>query len=123
MIWISHPAIALELATRVFHSRGEEHFRMGRIAESVADFERQAQLQPDRAAEHWQLGIAYYYADEYEKGAATVQNFTRQSIRKTSRMLPGIFSVLHAPKGSAEAARETLHAGHARLTHPDGADP
>ena len=62
----------LELAIRALHSRGEEHFRHARIAESIADFDREVQLQPNRAAEHWQRGIAYYYAGEFEKGSAAV---------------------------------------------------
>src|SRR5688500_16822598 len=41
-----------ELAAHVLHARGEDHFRKARVAESVADFDRQVELQPGRAAEH-----------------------------------------------------------------------
>src|SRR6478735_9117168 len=58
-----------ELASRVLQMRGEEHFRHARVAKSIADFDRQIQLQPNQEPAHWQRGIAYYYAGEYDKGA------------------------------------------------------
>jgi lipoprotein NlpI len=57
------------LAARILHLRGEEHFRRGRISQSIADFDRQIQLQPRREAEHWQRGIALYYAGDFARGA------------------------------------------------------
>src|SRR5262245_18763968 len=60
---------AKDLAALALQARGEKQFRQGRIAESIADFDRQIELQPAQEAHHWQRGIAYYYAREYEKGA------------------------------------------------------
>lgn len=48
--------------------RGEERFKLAQFKESVADFERVIQLRPQRAPHHWQLGISYYYAGQYQKG-------------------------------------------------------
>ena len=62
-------ALVSALAARILHLRGEEHFRQGRISQSIADFDRQIQLQPQREAEHWQRGIALYYAGDFEAGA------------------------------------------------------
>lgn len=62
-------ALVSALAARILHLRGEEHFRQGCISASIADFDRQIQLQPQREAEHWQRGIALYYAGEFEAGA------------------------------------------------------
>ena len=50
-----------------YFRRASEHFRVGKARESVADFEKVAELYPQRAAHLWQLGIAYYYANEFEK--------------------------------------------------------
>lgn len=61
--------LARALASRILHSRGEEHFRQGRISASIADFDRQIQLEPQREAEHWQRGIALYYAGDFAAGA------------------------------------------------------
>src|SRR5262245_19755745 len=57
-------ARARELAARALHLRGEEHFRQSKIAESIADFDRELALAPERAPQHWLRGIALYYAGE-----------------------------------------------------------
>lgn len=62
-------ALVSALAAHILHLRGEEHFRQGRISQAIADFDRQIQLQPQREAEHWQRGIALYYAGDFEAGA------------------------------------------------------
>lgn len=48
--------------------RGERSFKAGRIRQSIADFDRYLELRPEREPHHWQRGISYYYAGEYEKG-------------------------------------------------------
>jgi lipoprotein NlpI len=53
---------------RLFHERGVAHFRLGRIKESIADFDRFVQMLPAQEPEHWQRGIAFYYAGEYDRG-------------------------------------------------------
>ena len=97
-----------ELATRVLQLRGEEHFRQARIAESIADFDRQVQLQPDQAAEHWQRGIAYYYAGEYEKGARQFELHQTVNPQDVENAAWHFLCVVRAPKGSVEAARKSL---------------
>lgn len=52
-----------------FYLRGREQFRLARIQESIADFDRQIALDPNSEPRHWERGIAYYYAGEFEKGA------------------------------------------------------
>lgn len=52
-----------------FYLRGREHFRLGLISESVADFDRYIELQPSAASRQWERGIACYYAKQFEKGA------------------------------------------------------
>jgi len=48
--------------------RGSEHFFANRIAESIADFDKAAELDPAISPELWQRGISYYYAGEFKKG-------------------------------------------------------
>lgn len=97
-----------ELAARVLHLRGEKHFRQARIAESIADFDRQVQLQPERAAEHWQRGIAYYYADKYEKGARQFELHQTVNPQDVENAAWHFLCAVRAPKGSVEAARKKL---------------
>jgi lipoprotein NlpI len=52
-----------------YQQRGAAHFRLGHIAESIADFDKYLELRPGEKPEHWQRGIALYYAGRYEDGA------------------------------------------------------
>ena len=49
--------------------RGSARFRLGDVAGSVADFESVVLLDPDQEPYLWQLGIAQYYAGQFEKCA------------------------------------------------------
>src|SRR5438132_4291142 len=52
-----------------WYQRGREHFRAGHIAQSIADFDKYVELEPQAAGRLWERGISYYYAGEYAKGA------------------------------------------------------
>lgn len=51
-----------------FQYRGEEHFKLGYIRESIADFDQYLTLEPVARPQHWQRGIALYYAGRYDDG-------------------------------------------------------
>ena len=55
---------------RLFQTRGETHFYLGDIEQSIADFDRVLELIPSQEPRHWQRGISYYYAGEFAKGVA-----------------------------------------------------
>jgi lipoprotein NlpI len=97
-----------ELAIRILHVRGEQNFRQARIAQSIADFNREVQLAPERAAEHWQRGIAYYYAAEYEKGARQFELHRTVNPQDVENAAWHFVCVARAPEGSVEAARKVL---------------
>jgi len=52
-----------------WYHRGRANFCAGRIAESVADFDKYVELSPKDESRQWERGISYYYAGEYAKGA------------------------------------------------------
>jgi lipoprotein NlpI len=52
-----------------WYLRGREHFRVGKVKESLADFDKLVELKPNLASRQWERGISCYYAGEYEKGA------------------------------------------------------
>ncbi len=97
-----------ELAMRVLQSRGEARFRQARIKESIADFDRQIALQPDRAAEHWQRGIAYYYAGEFEKGARQFELHRTVNPQDVENAAWHFLCLVGMPQGSVEGARKKL---------------
>lgn len=70
---------AVELASQVidrdpsmvlaYHLRGREHFRLGKISESIADFDKCLELQPETKSQLWERGISLYYGGQFERGA------------------------------------------------------
>jgi lipoprotein NlpI len=52
-----------------WYLRGREHFRVGEVTKSVADFDKLTELKPDLASRQWERGISCYYAGDFEKGA------------------------------------------------------
>jgi lipoprotein NlpI len=50
--------------------RGTAHFKLGKIKESLADFDRYIELVPAEGPKHWRRGLTLYYADEFAKGVA-----------------------------------------------------
>ena len=52
----------------IYQLRGSALFKLGKIDESIADFDKEIELAPDREPYHWQRGISYYYAEEFERG-------------------------------------------------------
>ena len=65
---VSHTAEDGQKLIGFYQQRGEERFRSGDIAGSVADFEYVVEQEPQRKPYHWQLGISYYYAGKYTEG-------------------------------------------------------
>jgi len=51
-----------------YQRRGEAQFRLGHFKESIADFDKFIELMPAQAPQHWQRGIALYYAGRYDDG-------------------------------------------------------
>jgi lipoprotein NlpI len=58
------PQVQAAIAQR----RGSDHFRLGHIEQSIKDFDRFLELQPEEAAGHWQRGISLYYAGRFDDG-------------------------------------------------------
>ncbi|MBI2685197.1 MAG: hypothetical protein HYX27_02700 [Acidobacteria bacterium] len=48
-----------------YQRQGENAFREGRFAESVAAFDKVIALLPEQAPQHWQRGISLYYAGRF----------------------------------------------------------
>ncbi|MDA1065752.1 MAG: tetratricopeptide repeat protein [Verrucomicrobia bacterium] len=51
-----------------YQRRGSQYFELGKFKEAIADWDRTIELDPRLEPRHWQRGIAYYYAKEYQKG-------------------------------------------------------
>lgn len=59
----------------LYDSRGSVQFQLGRIDESIADFDRFIDLRPDQRPHHWKRGISYYYAGRYQDGREQFEGY------------------------------------------------
>src|SRR5262249_25630903 len=57
-----------KLAPAARDRRGAEFFKLGKVKESIEDFDGYLKAHPDQAPEHWRRGIALYYAGRYKEG-------------------------------------------------------
>jgi lipoprotein NlpI len=60
-----------------FNQRGMARFKNAQIKESIEDFDAFLKLMPDKEPHHWQRGISYYYAGQYDKGRQQFDDYQR----------------------------------------------
>ena len=90
--------------------RAEADFAQGRVAESVADYDRLVALIPSLAPELWQRGIALYYLGRYDECAAQFAAFHTLDPRDAENAAWHFFCVARGAS-LARARAELLHAG------------
>lgn len=64
-----------EPTASTFDARGAARFCSGEIDAAITDFDSAIKLEPLRRAGHWQRGIAYYYAGEFQKGKLQFEGY------------------------------------------------
>ena len=89
-----------------YYLRGREHFRLGKIAASVADFDQFVELRPDLESRQWERGLSYYYAGQFEKGAKQFELYQTYHDNDVENSV-WRFACL-ARRGGSEKARETI---------------
>lgn len=88
--------------------RGEARFFKADIEGSISDFDAFLAYFPEQDPHHWQRGLSYYYAEEYQKG---VDQFERHQTVNTQDVENAVWHFLcavRAPGGSVEAAEADL---------------
>lgn len=91
-----------------FQRRGERRFFEADIAGAIADFDAFLALYPERDPHHWQRGLCYYYAGEYEKGVAQFERHQTVNSEDVENAVWHFLCAVRAPGGSVEAARKAL---------------
>ena len=56
-------------AADAYYLRGRERFKVGKIDDSLSDFDVFIRLRPEKERELWERGIAHYYATRFADGA------------------------------------------------------
>jgi len=59
----------------MFYDRGRWNFRLGRICDSLADFDRFAVERPELASRLWERGITCYYAGKFADGSKQFEQY------------------------------------------------
>jgi lipoprotein NlpI len=89
-----------------WYLRGRENFRAGKIAESIADFDKFIELQPQAANQQWERGISLYYAGQFEKGAKQFEDYQKFHDQDVENSVWRYLCVARA--SGVEKARATL---------------
>ncbi len=88
-----------------FQRRGVQHFFDAEIKESIADFDAFLEIVPEEDPHHWQRGISYYYADQFEKGRAQFERHQTVNSQDVENAVFHFICAARAPGGSPEKAR------------------
>ncbi len=91
-----------------FQERGIEQFFAANMDGAIRDFDEYLKIYPKRDPNHWQRGIAYYYAGEYEKGVAQFERHQTVNSHDVENAVWHFLCVVRAPKGDFEAAQKLL---------------
>lgn len=70
-----------------WYLRGREHFKSGKVTESVTDFDQYVQLVRSAAPQQWERGISLYYAGRFADGAKQFelyQTFHNQDVENSA---------------------------------------
>ena len=89
-----------------FQKRGEQRFFDCEIEGAIRDFDRVIEIVPEQDPHHWQRGLAYYYAEEYEKGKAQFERHQTVNSEDVENAVWHFLCAVRAPGGSVEKARE-----------------
>lgn len=88
--------------------RGESRFFEGEIAGSIADFDAVIGIYPEQDPHHWQRGLSYYYAKEFEKGKAQFERHQTVNSQDVENAVWHYLCAVRVPGGSVEEARKDL---------------
>ncbi|PON14451.1 hypothetical protein C2W62_29030 [Candidatus Entotheonella serta] len=93
-------------SANAYVQRGMMQFKLGRIEDSINDFDRAEQLNPALTPYLWQRGLSYYYAARFNEGARQFEvdlQVNGQEVEET------VWRYLcQAQRHGAEVARENL---------------
>ncbi len=89
-----------------WYLRGRANFCLGKVEESLADFDKYLQLDPQAKNRLWERGISAYYAGQYEQGAKQFEDYQKFHDQDVENSVWRYLCV--ARHSSVEKARETL---------------
>lgn len=97
-----------DLSIRDLYQQGEDHFFAGRFKKAIASWDAEIKRMPSRDPYHWQRGLAYYYAGEYETGVKQFERHQKVNGNDVENAVWHFLCVARSKGGSLEKARKSL---------------
>ncbi len=91
-----------------FQRRGEQRFFDSDIKGSIKDFDEFLKILPDRDPHHWQRGLSYYYAGDYQKGVDQFERHQTVNTQDVENAVWHFLCVVRTPEGDFKKAQEKL---------------
>lgn len=96
------------LRASALQRRGDQRFFNADIPGAIADFDAFLSIYPDQDPYHWQRGLAYYYAEQYDLGKAQFERHQTVNGQDVENAVWHFLCAVRAPGGSVEQARQDL---------------
>ena len=94
--------------SRSFYAKGESQFFEGQIEEAVRSWDLEIAASPSREPYHWQRGLAYYYAGEFESGVRQFEMHQKVNRNDVENAAWHFLCVARSDGGSVDKARKAL---------------
>ncbi|MEM1440692.1 MAG: hypothetical protein AAGF67_00015 [Verrucomicrobiota bacterium] len=88
--------------------RGAERFFKADIEGSIEDFDAYLSYFPTQDPHHWQRGLSYYYAEEFEKGKAQFERHQTVNTQDVENAVWHFLCSVRTEGGTVEAAQKEL---------------
>ena len=97
-----------QIRTSALQRRGESRFFKADIKGSIADFDEVIKMKPSQDPYHWQRGLSYYYAEEYQKGKEQFERHQTVNTQDVENAVWHFLCAVRAPGGNIEEAQKKL---------------
>jgi lipoprotein NlpI len=91
---------------KAYNARGQVHFKLGKFAESLADFDKYLDLKPGEKNGHWMRGITCYYAAKFDEGRKQFEGYEKVDTNDVENAVWHFLCV--ARKDGVPKARQSL---------------
>ena len=97
-----------QIRASALQRRGESRFFEADVKGSIADFDEVIKMEPSRDPYHWQRGLCYYYAEEYQKGKEQFERHQTVNTQDVENAVWHFICAVRAPGGNISEAQEEL---------------
>lgn len=97
-----------QIRASALQRRGESRFFDADIKGSIADFDEVIKMQPSQDPHHWQRGLSYYYAEDYQKGKEQFERHQTVNTQDVENAVWHFLCAVRAPGGDVKAAEKEL---------------